>query len=77
MKQWELIRLRNERGLTQKIMAEILKIDVSTYVYKENGKKPFNANEMFTLSKFFNKRIEDIFLPDDSIKNEVLEFNSI
>ncbi|EPD52802.1 hypothetical protein HMPREF1210_01182 [Paenisporosarcina sp. HGH0030] len=77
MKQWELIRLRKEGGLTQKKMAEILDIDISTYVYKENGKKQFNANEMFMISELLDKKIEDIFLPSNSILNRVCECKSI
>lgn len=73
MKQWELIRLRNEKRLTQKNMAKILDVDLSTYVYKENGKKPFNANEMFIIGNCFNKSLEDIFLPDYSIINGINE----
>lgn len=77
MKQWELIRLRSEVGLTQKNMAEILKIDISTYVYKENGKKPFNANEMFIISNVLKKPMEEIFLPKDSIINGINKTKSI
>lgn len=77
MKQWQLIRLRKEGGLTQRKMAEILNIDISTYVYKENGKKQFNANEMFMISELLDKKIEDIFLPSHSILSGVCKEKSI
>jgi len=67
MKQWELIRLRTENKLTQIKMSKILKVNVTTYNSKENGKIPFNANEMFIIGNYFNKSLEDIFLPNDSI----------
>lgn len=71
MKQWKLIRWRKESGLTQKKMAEILGIDISTYYMKENGRLQFNANEMFTISELLDQKIEDIFLPSNSIMSGI------
>ncbi|BAK15811.1 predicted transcriptional regulator [Solibacillus silvestris StLB046] len=64
--QWNLLRIRKENKLSQAKMAEILKIDYTTYHNKETGKSKFNADEMFLISNLFDLPIEDIFLPTDS-----------
>ncbi|WP_081242665.1 helix-turn-helix transcriptional regulator [Sporosarcina sp. P33] len=63
MKQWNLIRLRSERGLKQKDMAKLLGITGETYGMKERGRHQFQMDEMFAVSQFFKMSIEDIFLP--------------
>lgn len=60
--QWNLIRLRKEAGLTQKDMAKIIGVNVSTYINKEIGDYQFKSDEMFTLRDYFKKPIDDIFL---------------
>ena len=62
MKQWTLKRLRDEAGLTQKMLAEELGMSDYSYMRKENGQTNFYDYEMFKISKYFNKPIEDIFL---------------
>lgn len=47
-------------------MAELLKVDVTTYHNKETSKTKFNLDEMFLLSNYFSLPIEDIFLPTNS-----------
>jgi DNA-binding XRE family transcriptional regulator len=74
--QWNLIRLRKENILTQKQVADRLKINLNTYIRKENGESQFKANEMFILSKLFGKRIEEIFLPTDCINNAIIKEGS-
>lgn len=64
--QWNLLRIRKENKLSQAKMAEILKIDYTTYHNKETGKSKFNSDEMFLISNLFNLPIEDIFLPTNS-----------
>ncbi|PIC80514.1 transcriptional regulator [Sporosarcina sp. P18a] len=71
MKQWNLIRLRNERGLKQKDMAKLLDITVESYGLKERGQHQFRMDEMFSISHFFHIPIEDIFLPRNFGNNEV------
>ena len=63
--QWNLIRLRKEAGITGKGMAELLDINETTYVNKENGHYQFKSNEMFIIRDIFKKPIEEIFLPQD------------
>lgn len=58
-----LYGLRKEKGLTQHEMANRLKLSVVAYRNKERGKNEFTQDEMFFLSNFFNKTIEEIFLP--------------
>ena len=69
--QWNLIRLRKTKGLTQLEMAKALGISVSSYQNKETGKTSFKDIEMFTISKMFDKTIEEIFLPIDCINNAI------
>lgn len=61
--QWNLIRLRKEAGLTQPDMAKILGISVTTYSSRERNVFPFEADEMFALSDYFGKSLDEIFLP--------------
>ena len=64
--QWNLMRLRKEKKITQSEMAKILSVDVTTYHNKESGKTKFNADEMFLISRLFDLPMEDIFLPTNS-----------
>lgn len=48
---------------TQDEMAKILNISRNSYINKEQSKTPFNLDEMFIISKLFNKNMEDILLP--------------
>lgn len=60
---WELIKLRKIKNITQKDMANLLDIDPRTYFMKESGQSDFKLKEIFIVAEFFNKRIEEIFLP--------------
>lgn len=71
--QWNLIRLRKEQGLSQSDLAKVLSINVSTYQNKETGKSSFRDYEMFIISQYFDKTIEEIFLPLDCINNAIKE----
>lgn len=75
--QWVLIRLRKEAGLTQEQLAKLIGANITTYLNKETGKSQFKANEMFIISKFFKKPIEDIFLYNNSISNGIKDTKSI
>lgn len=71
--QWNLIRARKERKLSQEHLAALLGIHVTTYGMKERGELQFTADEMFTLKAFFGKKIEEIFLPRNLGDTELLE----
>ncbi len=61
--QSKLIILRKERDIKQQELADLLNINVKTYNFKEAGKSQFTMNEMFKISDFFGKSVEEIFLP--------------
>lgn len=61
--QEKLLILRKKTNTTQEDLAKILNISVKQYSYKENGKSKFNGDEMFEIAKYFNMKIDDIFLP--------------
>jgi len=63
--QWNLIILRKEKRLKQVDVAEVIGISADAYGQKERGQLQFKANEMFVLSDFFGKKVEEIFLPVD------------
>lgn len=69
--QWNLIRLRKERGLSQKDMADYLDITPETYGAKERGKQPFMLDEMFKIKHLFNGTMDEIFLPRNFGDSEV------
>ena len=69
--QWKLIQLRKEAGLTQQQMADLLKMNLSTYQNKENGRSSFKDYEAFMIMRLFNKKFEDIFLPTNCIDNAI------
>lgn len=61
--QEKLFLLRKTGGITQEKIAKLLDINPKTYASKEMGKTEFSMNEMFKIAKYFNKSVEDIFLP--------------
>ena len=61
--QTKLMAIRKESGVRQHELAKLLGITEKSYSFKELGKVEFKASEMFTLAKYFNKTIEDIFIP--------------
>ncbi|EOO33952.1 hypothetical protein IIU_02692 [Bacillus cereus VD133] len=68
----KLVSLRMYNRLTQQDMADLIGIDKRTYVNKEYGVTQFKANEMFLIAQKFGKGIEEIFLPTNFMKCEVL-----
>lgn len=67
-----LRRLRKFHELTYEDMARMLDVDTRTYINKEQGVTQFKMNEMFIISREFNKSMDDIFLPEDFMNHEVL-----
>lgn len=58
-----LVGLRKERGLSQREAAKMLNLSEEAYRNKELGKSEFKMNEMFELSRFYGKPVDQIFLP--------------
>lgn len=75
--QWNLIRLRKEAGYRQHELAEIVGLSKDAYGYKERGQRPFDSDEMFILRDLFQLRLEDIFLPSNSIVSRIDNGDSI
>ncbi|MBT2600919.1 MULTISPECIES: helix-turn-helix transcriptional regulator [unclassified Oceanobacillus] len=69
--QWNLIRFRKELNLNQKDMSKLLKLSEAAYRYRERGERQFLMDEMFLLSKFFGRPIEEIFLPRNFGNTEI------
>ena len=63
-----LYQLRKEKGITQKQLARKLGISETAYRQKEKGQSAFTQDEMFFLRSFFDKTLQDIFLPRKSPK---------
>ncbi len=61
--QSKLLLIRKENKITQAYLANLLGITSKQYSAKELGKVKFNGDEMFTIANFFNKKVDDIFLP--------------
>lgn len=68
---WELIKLRKSKNITQKEMANLLGIHSDTYYLKESGKNDFKLEEIFKIARFFNKRIDEIFLPNNISNTDI------
>lgn len=60
--QSNLIGLRKENKISQKKLAKELNINVASYINKELGKSEFKLSEMYKISDYFGKSMEDIFL---------------
>lgn len=69
--QEKLAAIRRYHNITQKEMAELIGIDLRTYINKEKGVSQFKANEMFAISRKFQRPIDEIFLPTNFEKHEV------
>lgn len=61
--QEKLIILRKRHGYSQEYVSKLIGISQTQYSLKENGVYEFKADEMFKISKLFNKKMDDIFLP--------------
>lgn len=65
----KLIGKRNELGITQEKMAELLGISKGNYNLKENGKLDFNLVEVKKILKILNDNYYNIFFEDNVTEN--------
>ena len=56
-----LYKLKKEKGITQKKLAQKLGIFETTYRQKEKGQRAFKSDEMFIIADILEKDIGDIF----------------
>ena len=61
----KLIGKRNEKGISQQEMANLLGISKNNYYLKEKGKLDFNLVEVKKILKIFNCEYNDIFFDND------------
>ena len=59
--------LRTERGLTQQQFAEALGVSRQTVISIESGKYDPSLPLAFKIAQFLKARIEDIFLPRNTV----------
>ena len=65
----KLIGKRNELGITQEKMANLLGISKGNYNLKENGKLDFNLVEVKKILKILNETYEHIFFDEHVTEN--------
>jgi len=70
--QTKLASIRRYHNLSQREMAEVLNIKTESYSNKERGVTQFKSSEMFIISDYFEMKVDDIFLPPNFIKHEVI-----
>ena len=69
----ELRKLRKYHELGYQDMANLLGIDMRTYINKEKGVTQFKLKEMYIISVKFKKSMDEIFLPENFTYDEVSE----
>lgn len=72
----KLIGKRNEKGITQEKMAELIGISKNNYNLKENGKLDFNLSEVKKILNILDEDYNNIFFTEnvnkkvDNLKKE-------
>lgn len=61
--QEKLIILMEKNNISIRQLANLLRITDKQLSAKLKGKSDFKCSEMFKISSYFNKKLEDIFLP--------------
>lgn len=61
----KLKSLRYKYNLSQRRVAQLLNITVSSYSRKENGQRSFTLDEAYKLAIYFHTTIENIFFSKD------------
>ena len=65
----KLVGKRNEKGITQEKMANLLGISKGNYNLKENGKLDFNLAEVRKILKILDESYEHIFFEENVTEN--------
>lgn len=65
----KLIGKRNEKGITQEKMADMLGISKNNYNQKENGKLDFNLLEVKKILQILESSYNDIFFEETVTEN--------
>ena len=63
-----LYKLRKEKNISQKEMADVIGKSENSYRNKELGKQDFKLSEMFKIAHYFGKELGDIFRHQTSRK---------
>lgn len=71
MIQEKLASIRRGKNIPQRELGELIGVETNTYNQKELGKTQFKASEMFIIADFFDKKIDDVFLPPNFMIHEV------
>lgn len=56
---------------SQAFLAKLIGVDIRTYQNKEKGITQFKCEEMFIIARHYNKRIDEIFIPQNFEKREI------
>lgn len=64
----KLVGKRNEKGITQEKMAEMLGISKNNYNLKENGKLDFNLVEVKKILQILKSSYDEIFFEENVTK---------
>jgi transcriptional regulator with XRE-family HTH domain len=67
MEKSKLIKARNNKGLSQKQLAERLCMDVSNYNRRETGVTKISKREWDLMAKELEVKLEDIYEPEDGV----------
>lgn len=71
--QEKLILLRQEHNTKQTELASVLGITAKQYRKKELGQTKFNGDEMFIIANYYNKKIDEIFLPTTHQNGDIIK----
>lgn len=69
----KLIGKRNEKGITQEGMADLLGISKNNYNLKENGKLDFNLVEVKKILQILDDTYDNIFFEENVTKKSYKE----
>lgn len=64
--------LRENTGLKQEFMADLLNISPANYCKKENGTIKYSLPEAKKIADYFGKTIEEVFFADEVSKIDTL-----
>lgn len=61
-----------ENDINQEILAKEIGITREMINRKINGRSNFTLNEAFTIANYFNKTVDEIFLPSELTQKELM-----